>query len=116
MTNSRRRLLLATLAGASALVFRGKSVIAQAPTPPRPPKTADDEDESRNPPFSGNKALLEQRQKDIKKEIEKLFELASQLKAEIEKTDATTVLSLAMVRKAEEIERLAKQIKENAKG
>lgn len=60
--------------------------------------------------------MLEQRQKDIKKEVEKLYTLASELKAEVEKTDATTTLSLPMVRKAEEIERLAKQIKENAKG
>ena len=54
--------------------------------------------------------------KDIKKDIEKLFALASQLKQQVEKTDATAVLSLAMVKKAEEIERLARQIKERAKG
>jgi hypothetical protein len=34
----------------------------------------------------------------------------------VEKTDATTVLSLGMVKKAEEIEKLAKQIKDHAKG
>ena len=62
------------------------------------------------------KALLEQNQKDIKKNIEKLFQLASELKEEVEKTDATTVLSMAMVRKAEDIEKLARQIKERAKG
>jgi hypothetical protein len=60
--------------------------------------------------------MLEQHQKDIKKDIEKLYDLAMQLKAEVEKTDATTVLSLGMVKKAEEIEKLAKQIKELAKG
>jgi hypothetical protein len=38
------------------------------------------------------------------------------LKQQVEKTDATAVLSLAMVKKAEEIERLARQIKERAKG
>ena len=42
--------------------------------------------------------------------------LTSLLKAEIEKTDSTAVLSLAMLKKAEEIEKLAKHIKENAKG
>jgi len=62
------------------------------------------------------KALLEQNQKDIKKNIEKLFQLATELKDEVDKTDATTVLSMAMVRKAEDIERLAHQIKERAKG
>lgn len=68
------------------------------------------------PAAATKKALLEQRQKDIKKDIEKLFDLATQLKAEVEKTDATTTLSLAMVRRAEEIEKLARQIKDNAKG
>jgi hypothetical protein len=34
----------------------------------------------------------------------------------VEKTDSTTVLSLAMLKKAEEIEKLAKQIKDRAKG
>jgi len=68
------------------------------------------------PEAATKKALLEQRQKDIKKDVEKLFDLATQLKAEVEKTDATTTLSLAMVRRAEEVEKLAHQIKENAKG
>jgi len=65
---------------------------------------------------SPTKIRLEENQKDIKKDIEKLFDLASQLKQQVEKTDATAVLSLAMVKKAEEIERLARQIKERAKG
>jgi hypothetical protein len=59
---------------------------------------------------------LEDNQKEIRKNIEKLFDLASQLKAEVEKTDSTSVLSLAMVKKAEEIEKLARLIKERAKG
>jgi sugar-specific transcriptional regulator TrmB len=62
------------------------------------------------------KAILEKNQKDIKKDVEKLYELASQLKEEVEKTDATAVLSMAMVKKAEEIEKLAKQVKDHAKG
>ena len=68
------------------------------------------------PPWFSSKALLEERQKNIKKEVEKLYDLAAQLKTEVEKTDSTTVLSLAMVKKAEEIEKLAKQIKDHAKG
>jgi hypothetical protein len=67
-------------------------------------------------PAAASKTMLEERQKNIKKEVEKLYELAAQLKTEVEKTDATSVLSLAMLRKAEEIEKLAKQIKDHAKG
>jgi hypothetical protein len=67
-------------------------------------------------PPSSSKAMLEERQKSIKKDVEKLYDLAAQLKTEVEKTDSTTVLSLGMVKKAEEIEKLAKQIKDHAKG
>jgi hypothetical protein len=62
------------------------------------------------------KALLEQNQKDIKKNIERLFQLAAELKDEVEKTDATTVLSMTMLKKTEEIEKLAHQIRDRAKG
>jgi hypothetical protein len=38
------------------------------------------------------------------------------LKNEVDKTDSAKVLSLAMLKKADEIERLAKDIKTRAKG
>jgi hypothetical protein len=65
---------------------------------------------------SASKAALEQRQKDIKKDVEKLFELAQDLKTEVDKTDSTAVLSMAMVKKTETIEKLARQIRDHAKG
>ena len=89
--------------------------VPQAPASRRDNREHDDNDPAL-PAGATRKALLEQRQKDIKKDIEKLFDLATQLKAEVEKTDATTTLSLAMVRRAEEIEKLARSIKDNAKG
>jgi hypothetical protein len=122
MRASRRR-LLRTFSGAvvGSLLLRSQNPAAQTPTPRvRPPRSqGDTSDEPGNPPNapnSSNKAILEQRQKDIKKEVEKLYKLASELKNEVEKTDATTVLSLPLLKKAEEIEKLAKQIKDNAKG
>jgi hypothetical protein len=45
-----------------------------------------------------------------------LYELASQLKDEVEKTDSSKVLSLDLVKKAEEIEKLAHDIKNRTKG
>lgn len=114
-----RRSLLRTIAGAVAAFSIPTSAIGgQDPFPKPPSRMRPGEDE---PPANPNaksptKVRLEENQKDIKKDIEKLFDLASQLKQQIEKTDATAVLSLAMVKKAEEIERLARQIKERAKG
>ena len=118
MQESRRSLLRAT-AGIVAAYFmavsavRGQDPFPKAPTPLRP---GEDEPVANSNAKSPTKIRLEENQKDIKKDIEKLFDLASQLKQQVEKTDATVVLSLAMVKKAEEIERLARQIKERAKG
>jgi hypothetical protein len=117
-----RRALLRTIPGVTAAFFVVASVGGQDPFPksqsPIPtPTRASEDDPNPNPNLkSPAKVRLEENQKDIKKDIEKLFDLASQLKAQVEKTDATSVLSLAMVKKADEIERLARQIKELAKG
>jgi hypothetical protein len=120
MYPSRRRILVTGGASLGALLLPWKVSAAQDANQDPPTRTRRDgpEDPSHSPLPAGatTKAMLEQRQKDIKKDIEKLFELATQLKTEVEKTDATTVLSLGMVKKAEEIEKLAKQIKDHAKG
>lgn len=81
---------------------------------PAAPDSKDDEDPK--PLTPAGKLALQANDKDIKKSVEKLFQLASELKAEVDKTDSAQVLSLPMVRKAEEIEKLAKEIKSRAKG
>ena len=62
------------------------------------------------------RAMLKANQKDIKRDVQRLFELAEELKKEVEKTDSSEVLSLTLVHKAEEIEKLAKHIKGLARG
>ena len=118
MHEKRRHLLLMFSCGVAAIFGRCVTSFAQNPLPPNPNSRRDmgDRDESPNPPPGAKKAVLEQHQKDIKKDIEKLYSLASELKNEVEKTDATVILSLALVKKAEEIEKLARQIKDHAKG
>lgn len=124
MEPSRRRLLWISSAVAVGSLFDYASS-AQNPTPtprggrPRPegPEDTSDSSTSPNPNFPNpTKTMLEERQKNIKKDVEKLYDLASQLKTEVEKTDSTSVLSVAMLKKAEEIEKLARQIKDHAKG
>jgi type VI protein secretion system component VasK len=113
----RRSVLRVASAAACAFLVRAVSTVAQTSDPlGQSPRRDRSEIDAPVPAAATKKALLEQRQKDIKKDIEKLFELATQLKAEVEKTDATTTLSLAMVHRAEEIEKLARQIKDNARG
>ena len=50
------------------------------------------------------------RQEEIRQDTQKLFQLASDLKAAVEKTDEN-VMSLEVIKKAEEVEKLAKKIK-----
>ena len=81
------------------------------PPPGREPPTLPDTDL----PKVDKKALLKDNQKQIQDDVQRLYTLASELKEQVAKTDSTAVLSLAMVRKAEEIEKLAKQIKNLAR-
>ena len=61
------------------------------------------------------KALNKQRQADLQKDTDHLLELATQLKEYVDKTNEHT-LSLDVVKKADEIEKLAKSVKEKMKG
>jgi UDP-N-acetylenolpyruvoylglucosamine reductase len=54
------------------------------------------------------------RQQDIRDDTDKLFQLASELKAAVDKSNEN-LLSLEVVRKAEEVEKLAKKVKEKMK-
>ncbi len=67
-------------------------------------------------PKPDTRGILKANQKDIKRDVDRLAELAQELKQEVEKTDSAEVLSLPLVRKAEEIEKLAKHIKSLARG
>jgi hypothetical protein len=62
------------------------------------------------------KKVLEDNDKDMKKKVDRLFELATELKAEVDKTDSSKVLSVNLLKKAEEIEKLAREIKNRSKG
>jgi prephenate dehydrogenase len=67
------------------------------------------------PPFDPKK-IQEQNQKTIVQDIQRLYKLAGELKDEVEKTDSTKTLSLPMIQKAKEVEKLAKQIASLAAG
>ncbi|HEY6307774.1 MAG TPA: hypothetical protein VI488_15085 [Candidatus Angelobacter sp.] len=54
------------------------------------------------------------RQQDIRDDTEKLFQLSTELKAAVEKSNEHT-LSLDVIRKAEEVEKLAKKVKDKMK-
>jgi hypothetical protein len=119
MSDTRRK-FLAGLAGAGTLaILRAEAQTGQSKPsgrPSSPDPTLDADDPTPQPGKSPTKMMLEANEKDIKKNIEKLYQLATDLKAEVEKTDSSQVLSLGMLKKAEEIEKLAHDIKTRAKG
>ena len=56
----------------------------------------------------------EKRQAEIAADTEKLYRLAKELKVEMDKSTKDT-LSLTVIRKAEEVEKLARSLKERMK-
>ena len=54
------------------------------------------------------------RQQDIRDDTDKLFQLATELKAAVDKSNEN-LLSLEVVRKADEVEKLARKVKEKMK-
>lgn len=57
----------------------------------------------------------EHRQQEIKKDTDKLLELATELKQYVDKTNEN-IVSLDVIKKAEQIEKLAKSVKDKMKG
>lgn len=78
--------------------------------PPRP-------DHSMIPPVANapTNAQLRQNQRDIRKDVDQLFSLAQDLKTAAEKNDAAVELSVNLIQKTEEIEKLAKKIRDLAR-
>jgi hypothetical protein len=61
------------------------------------------------------KQRMKDRYKDLKRDSEKLLELATELKQQVDKSGENT-LSMDVVKKCEEIERLAKSVRTKMKG
>jgi len=116
MSESRRRFLTLFLISSVPIAAIQSSIRAQARPKQNPPRPGPQKEENGEEPKFDSKAMLEANQKNIKKSIERLYQLASELKAEVEKTDSVKVLSVAMLKKAEDIEKLAKEIRSRAVG
>ena len=124
MSNLRRRLLI-TFAGAAGLAVFEPALITALLAQYRPStayKTYPNGRDPNAPPDvekRGNpdpQAIQRANQVELRKDIAKLYEMASDLKEQVEKADPSSALSLSLVKKAGQIEKLAKQIKGLAKG
>jgi hypothetical protein len=125
MFHSRRSLTI-LFSAALILLSTGSSVAPQGhPTPPpivpRPSPNAPNpnyppglQGPEQTPPDP--KKMNRQNQAEIKADVEKLSVLIGELKEQVERSDANNTLPLSVVKKAQQIEKLAKQVKDRAKG
>jgi hypothetical protein len=107
--------MAATLAGTGSLLDGGQgqrhensSHIPQIPDASGSTGT----DDIPLPPRADPKTQLKEGQKELRRDVDHLLQLAKDLKDESDKTPETDVLSLSLVKKAEDIEKLARQIRD----
>jgi hypothetical protein len=119
---TRRTFLASAILTGASLSAAAWSSRSQNPTPDQripqePPRPGEEPSPNAGPPMpDAEKKILEDNDKDMKKKVERLYQLASELKDQVTKTDSSKVLSLDLMKKAEEIERLARDIKNRSKG
>jgi phytoene dehydrogenase-like protein len=116
-----RRTFILGVAAAAALAADGALLYAQKPIiPPPPPEPA----EKGNPAdvhsdpaaaAAARRARLRQNETEFREGVERLYQLTSSLRDELQKTATTDVFSLHIVKQTEEIEKLAKLLKSKAK-
>jgi hypothetical protein len=108
--------IVATLAGTRALQADDQGQQRREPSsriPQIPDATGSNgTDDIPLPPRADPKVQLKEGQKELRHDVDHLLQLAKDLKDESDKTPETDVLSLSLVKKAEDIEKLARQIRD----
>jgi uncharacterized coiled-coil protein SlyX len=120
--DNRRRLFLkavvpgAVLASAGFVSLKSTAAFAQQDSNPPPHVNPNPAIPPPLSPFHPpSKAELQKNQREINKDVDQLFSLAQQLKRQADKNDASQELSVALIEKTEEIEKLAKKIRDLAR-
>jgi hypothetical protein len=119
-----RRCLLMSFVGMAGVLAAGPVVSglgAQTGQSPRAKPYPNGRDPNRGPELEppsnlDPKAIELANKLELKKDVAKLYEMVSELKEQVDKTDTASTLSVSVVKKAQQIEKLAKQIKDLAKG
>ena len=102
-------------------LVRGPAALAQSMGTQTPDASMSGSRQQREDPFTADqrKAMVkkqnEMRQQEIKKDTDKLLELANELKQYVDKTNEN-IISLDVIKKAEQIEKLARTVKDKMKG
>jgi hypothetical protein len=123
MSSSRRSLIM-TLVGGAGFLAGGAELYPRPQRPsiePRPSPNTPDPDHpwglgGHDEKPRDSKAIDKQNQAEIRDGVEKLYVLITDLREEIEKSDANKTLSVSVVKKSQQIEKLAKHVRDLAKG
>jgi hypothetical protein len=88
---------------------------------PPPPAPADPSGQDKNAPRgidpqTAKRVMAAKNEKEFREGVEKLYQMATELRDELAQAPKMNVLSVRMYKKTEEIEKLAKQLKSKAKG
>ncbi|HXE33771.1 MAG TPA: hypothetical protein VN087_07665 [Verrucomicrobiae bacterium] len=124
MAETRRRFLVTLAAAASCSVAADGSVLAQVrknnpfPTPPESAETQNPAEvaAAKSDPQSAKRVALQQNEKEFRVDVDRLCQLATELKQEVDRTVTTEVFSMQMYKRTQEIEKVAKMLKSKAKG
>jgi hypothetical protein len=121
MRETRRRFVLALVAAPAWISLPGALLMAQKRRPfPEPPEPAEKQNpadaESQASSHRSSRNVLQENEREFRAGVERLYQLSSELRDEVQKTATSDVLSVRMYKKTEEIEKLAKQLKSKAKG
>ncbi len=108
---------MAAIFAASPALFSAaqKNVPQPIPSPNAPDPNVPNGMNGPIPKDTDAKALDRQNQAEVKAQVEKLYALVFELREQMKQTDGNATLSVAVVKKAQQIEKLAKEIKERAK-
>lgn len=99
------------------MLTQPKPVLLPTPSPqfPRAPRQGEDAEEREKLEKAQRKARLKQHTDEMKRDSAKLLELAAQLKDAIDRAD-DNVLSMDIIRKTQQVEKLAQKIRKNMQG
>lgn len=105
--------MAAALAGTQVLPAGGQRHQPSSHNPQMPDASGSNgADDAPLPGRADPKAQLKEDQKTLRRDVDRLLHLVQDLKDESDKTPETDVLSLSLVKKTEEIEKLARQIRD----
>ena len=110
--------LAMTTALSLAAFARPQGIARRMPAPPASSQSSSDA--TAPAPTAGvgaaKRAQLAKNEKEFRDGVERLYQLTNELREEVRQTTTTEVLSIHMYKQTQEIESLAKQLKNRTKG